>query len=329
MRTIVYGSTNSRAGVVVRPAWGGHVPPEIRRAPDRRRSRRQPPRARARPVAAAPDLVEYASRHHQSGSSGRRPGAAARCGPRSASWRGRRRPRRSGPGLALPTERRGTGWTPGARLDAQRQNRCAAAALVPARARCRRGRGSPSAISTGVGRRRLEPELVERGTELGVEVGDGARLEAQSPAGTAGGLITSWCRPKSNTISHARGPHGISDVVSPTRVHVQRHVPPVVRPRSQARRTLPTIWVHRCSVSRVSCHRPARARAIRRWSDPVLSTFLRHDSRPSFPSPRPGSRAGHHRSWQVVPRLVRGGADRLWGDALDISEGTSTLVLCR
>src|SRR4051812_7728369 len=58
---------------------------------------------------------------------------------------------------------------------------------------------------------------------------------------------------KSNAISKVRAPSGIGDVVSPRAVGYSVTCQEGVIHGVRARRTLPTICVHRCSVAYVSC----------------------------------------------------------------------------
>src|ERR1700722_6642648 len=66
--------------------------------------------------------------------------------------------------------------------------------------------------------------------------------------------MVSSCRVKSNSISPAPPEDGISEVVSPRAVTYSVEFHQWFDRGSRASRVLPTIWVHRCTVSRVGCH---------------------------------------------------------------------------
>src|ERR1700722_20924538 len=66
--------------------------------------------------------------------------------------------------------------------------------------------------------------------------------------------MVSSCRVKSNSISPAPPEDGISEVVSPRAVTYSVEFHQWFDRGSRPSRVLPTIWVHRCTVSRVGCH---------------------------------------------------------------------------
>ena len=65
-------------------------------------------------------------------------------------------------------------------------------------------------------------------------------------------MTSSW-EQKSKTISTPAAPYGISDVVRPTEFTYRGTCHQWFVHGARASRTLPTICVHRCNVSRVSC----------------------------------------------------------------------------
>src|SRR5579864_6206771 len=64
----------------------------------------------------------------------------------------------------------------------------------------------------------------------------------------------SWCSRKSNSISNTRSPYGMAEVVKPRALTYSATFHQWLILGLSASRTLPTICVHMCSVSRVSCH---------------------------------------------------------------------------
>src|SRR3984885_4134154 len=66
-------------------------------------------------------------------------------------------------------------------------------------------------------------------------------------------MISSWTV-KSNSTSTPLPEYGISDVVSPRAVTYRLEFHQWFDRGSRPSRVLPTIWVHRCTVSRVGCH---------------------------------------------------------------------------
>src|SRR5262245_53720833 len=118
-----------------------------------------------------------------------------------------------------------------------------------------------------------------------------------APGRSTGSIASSWRR-KSNTISNAVVPYGISDVVRPREFTYRVMFHQWLTRGARARRTLPTTWVQRCTVSRVSSH-----------SD---NGSAGHDERPDTPAVASsitlhghGSRPGPHPSHRVLGSLRR------------------------
>src|SRR5262245_28891464 len=103
--------------------------------------------------------------------------------------------------------------------------------------------------------------------------------------------MSSTCRWKSNVISRPRPcPYGISDVVNPLADTYSGTCHQWFIIGSSASRTLPTTWVHMCSVSRVSCHAEtgSSGHASLTTSTTVILTRDRPATRP-FRRAGPGS----------------------------------------